>query len=174
MRPTYPPPHPALVVEPDADFAQALERILGDHGCEVASHVGSAVDAISVVRHVHPRIVVVTNELTGTTGVDALDGLRAESDVPGLPETILVTHDLALREHGLAAGAFAVVDRTDSDALDEAVGDVVHLLETGERRSKVDDRRAGEDRRQHQDWTKVTSERRSGEDRREGDRREGG
>ncbi len=99
-----------------------------------------------------------------------MSGVEVTEDLTRLErrvEVILLTTDVSLEPLGLAAGAFAVVPRGDSETLETALGALGEWLGGGERR-KGGDRRSGLDRREHQDWSKVFSERRSGDDRRQG------
>ena len=64
------------------------------------------------------------------------------------------------------AGAFELAGKGDVEMLARIIAEVHELIVTGERRT-ARDRRNGQ-RRQRQDWSKVTHERRSGDDRRGG------
>lgn len=161
----------ALVCASDLVERRAMVAAATDAGFEILEEVDNAARAIQLAPLLRPTLVLLANELYGMLGVEAVAPLRedpSEADLP--PEILLVSADQGVRADAYAAGALVVVPRDDSAAMAEGLGDVRHLLETGERRGGAD-RRAGEDRRQVQDWSKVTRERRSGEDRRKGPRR---
>jgi DNA-binding response OmpR family regulator len=158
-------PLTVLVCDSDPFAARTFGQIAADRGFEVCTPAENGAQLLDLLTVVHPSLVIVTNELYGMSGMDVLD---AVAHLDGGPEVILVTSDERARRdaEGLA---LAVADRYDVEELHAAINLAKHLFETGERRTKTD-RRSGIDRRQHQDWSKVTKERRV-EQRRKGPRR---
>lgn len=161
----------ALVCASDLVERRAMVVAARDAGFEVLDEVDNAARAIQMAPLLRPTFVLIANELYGMLGADAVRELRSitsEADLP--PEVVLVSADQGVREQAIDDGAHAVIPRDNPEALTRVVDEVKVLLETGERRGRAD-RRSGEDRRQVQDWSKVTRERRSGDDRRHGERR---
>ncbi len=144
-----------------------VTRAAKDAGFEVLEQADNAARALQLYPF-HPASLVITSqELPGMSGLEALADFR-RLDNP--PEVIIITADTSIRQQGRDEGAFAVIERGDTEALSRALADARYLFETGERR-RSSDRRSGEDRRKKQDWSKVTIERRSGVDRRQQNRR---
>jgi CheY-like chemotaxis protein len=158
----------ALICDSDPMRASLLHRLAQEGGFEVLPEATTAVEALDMAEHLSPHTVLMTHELLGMSGVEAAAEMRQRSDPP---EVVLLTADVSLEDDPRAVGAFAVVDRNDIAAIEDAVDRVRHWLTSGERRTGSD-RRTGEERRREQDWSKVHSERRGGEDRRKGPRRE--
>lgn len=161
----------ALICASDLVERRAMVVAARDAGFEVLDEVDNAARAIQLAPMLKPTFVLIANELYGMLGADAVRELRsisAEADLP--PEVVLVSADQGVREQAIDDGAHAVIPRDNPEALGRVVDEVKVLLETGERRGRAD-RRSGDDRRQVQDWSKVTRERRSGDDRRHGERR---
>jgi two-component system response regulator MprA len=91
-----------LVVEDDAEIADALRRTLRQEGHEVRS-AGDGVEALEVAEEFIPDLVVLDLGLPKLDGVEVLRRLRAESDVPILILTARTeTED---RVEGLDTGA---------------------------------------------------------------------
>ena len=156
-----------LICEDDELELAALNRAATDAGFEIVGTARHAVELLQLVQIHQPDAALVRNEISGVSGLEVTEDLsRMEPRV----EVILLTTDVSLEPLGLAAGAFAVVIRRDSEMLVAALGALGEWLDGGERR-KGGDRRSGLDRRELQDWSKVFSERRSGEDRRREARR---
>lgn len=165
-----PRPLTAIVCDPDPFTRGATARLAREAGFEVLAEIGYAVDAAHGAETARPSLVILLHEQSGFTGLEAIEEVRAAvPDAP--PEVVLLTSDLALEERAFDRGASAIARRTDPEMIERVLAEVRHLLETGERRNQAD-RRSGVERRQVQDWSKVTHERRSGEDRRKGLRRE--
>lgn len=166
------PTRPLTVLVCDSDLVAraAYARSAAAAGFEVLEQADNAARALQLYPF-HPASLVITSqELFGMSGLEALSEFR-RLDNP--PEVMIITADMSIRDQARAAGAFAVIERGDPDALNRALSEARYLFETGERR-KSGDRRSGTDRRQKQDWTKVTIERRSGIDRRQQSRRRAG
>jgi DNA-binding NtrC family response regulator len=163
-------PLTVLVCDGDPITRAAYARAAEAAGFEVLEHAENAARALQLYPF-HPASLIITSqELPGMSGLEALGEFRRLDDPP---EVMIITADMSIRDLGLADGAFAVIEWRDPDALNRALSEARHLFETGERR-KRSDRRSGVDRRQKQDWTKVTIERRSGIDRRQQSRRRDG
>jgi len=159
--------HRILLCDDDELELAALKRAATDAAFEVVDTASNGVELLQLAQVHQPDAALVRNELYGMSGVEVTaDLVNLERRV----EVVLLTNDVSLEPHGLAAGAFAVITRGDVDALERALGTLREWLSGGERRRGAD-RRSGADRRQAQDWSKVFSERRSGEDRRKGPRR---
>lgn len=163
-------PLTAIVCDPDPFTRAGTALLARDAGFDVLAEIAYAVDAAHNTEMVRPSLVLILHEQSGLAGLDAIAEIRAAvPDAP--PEVVLLTSDVAVRDRALDHGAFAIAIRTEPEMIERVLGEVRHLLETGERRM-TGDRRSGDDRRVAQDWTKVTQERRSGGDRRKGLRRE--
>jgi DNA-binding NarL/FixJ family response regulator len=156
-----------LICDDDELELAVLKRAAADAGFEVVDTARHAIELLQLVQVHQPEAAIVRNEVYGVSGLEVTEDLsRLEQRV----EVILVTTDVSLEPLGLAAGAFAVVLRRDSEMLETALGALGEWLGGGERRMGTD-RRSGMDRRELQDWSKVFSERRSDVDRRKGPRR---
>jgi DNA-binding NarL/FixJ family response regulator len=163
-------PLTAIVCDPDPFTRAGTAALARDAGFDVLAEIVHSVDAARQVQMASPSLVIILHEQAGVTGLDAIAELRAtDPDQP--PEVVLLTSDLSIQDRAMAVGGFGVARRTDPEMIERVLGEVRHLLETGERRSSSD-RRSGTDRRVAQDWSKVTQQRRSGTDRRKGLRRE--
>lgn len=163
-------PLTAIVCDPDPYTRSSTTVLTRDAGFEVLAEFAFSVDAARQAEVVGPSLVLMVNEQSGVTGIEAIEEIRA-TNPSNPPEVVLLTSDLSISDHAAELGAFAVARRTDPEMVERVLDEVRHLLETGERRSS-DDRRSGADRRTAQDWSKVTQQRRSGQDRRAGLRRE--
>jgi DNA-binding response OmpR family regulator len=155
-----------MVCDSDPLVSRTFGQLAADRGFEVCTPAANGAQLLDLIDVVHPSLVIVSNELPGMSGLEVLTSVRRLDDGP---ELVLVTTDEGATAEAMAGGALAVADRYDLDQLEAAVDEAKVLFETGERR-KVADRRSGQDRRQHQDWSKVISERRV-EERRQGPRR---
>lgn len=157
----------AMVGDPDELRRSALRAATAAAGFHVEFDSANPVDVLDQCGIAHPSLVLTGYAYFGMSGMELAERILA-TETP--PVVVLVLDDMALRERALEAGCFAVAPAGDADALDRVLAEAQHFLTTGERRAG-DERRRGGDRRQHQDWSKVTQERRSGDDRRTGDRR---
>lgn len=152
----------AIVCDGEPDTRSVVVRLAEDAGYEVVGAVDTAPDAIALTRMLQPQLVVIDQDLPYLTGLAVLPQLKEASPST---EVLLLTRDETLRDVAMEAGAFGVVYRTRLSELSGALGRAREFLETADERP-AGERRTGKDRRQHQDWNKVTSERRRGEDRR--------
>lgn len=160
-------PLTAVVCDSDGVARAALSNETQKAGFEVLETADNGPRVLQLLEFLHPSLVVITNELFGMSGLEVVELISRMEDHP---EAILISTDENVRNEAREFSVIGVPPRGDLDALERCVNDAKHLFETGERRSKHD-RRSGVDRRQNQDWSKVTTERRSGEERRKGARR---
>jgi DNA-binding response OmpR family regulator len=158
-------PLTVLVCDSDPLVSRTFGQVAADQGFEVCTPAENGAQLLDLLSVVHPSLVIVTNELHGMTGTEVLEVIAGTD---GGPEVILVTSDERARDEAQGV-ALAVADRFDVEELQAAINLAKYLFETGERRTRAD-RRSGTDRRQQQDWSKVTHERRV-EQRRKGPRR---
>ena len=161
-------PLKAIICDLDPWLGHATRTLVEAAGFEVVGEAPNAVEAIRITKLLQPTFVIITLEQSGLSGLEAIPDLRAGDDPP---EVVLLANDDSAREAAKKRGAFELAVRGENEMLERLLEEVRELLETGERR-KSRDRRSGEERRQVQDWSKVTIERRSGTDRRGGLRRE--
>jgi len=165
----------AVICDPDLLNQAALAHAAERAGFEVVERVENGPRALASVERLAPSLLLLANELSGMLGEEVVRLLRgpdphAHSTEPEV-EIVLVGTDPSMRDRAMADGASAVVPRGNVEALDRVLAEIRTYLETGERRTSAD-RRAGEERRRGQDWSKVTSERRGGDDRRNAGRRD--
>jgi DNA-binding NarL/FixJ family response regulator len=163
-------PLTAIVCDPDPFTRTSTAQLARQAGFDVLAEIAYAVDAAHNTEMARPSLVIVVHEQAGFSGLDAIGEIRAATpDAPA--EVLLLTSDGSVRDRAIDHGAFGIALRTEPEMIERVLGEIRHLLETGERRM-TNDRRSGDDRRQTQDWSKVTQERRGGVDRRKGLRRE--
>ncbi len=155
-------PLKAIICDSDAWELRALEPIVRDAGFDIVGEASHAIDAIRLTGYLRPTLVLISHEQSGLSGLEAISELRQGDDPP---EVILLALDPTGREPAKDAGAFELAVKGEAAMLARMLAEVRVLLETGERR-KTNDRRSEPNRREAQDWSKVTHERRSGTDRR--------
>jgi two-component system OmpR family response regulator len=153
-------PRRAVVADAEPDTLQIVSRAVEEAGYEVITATGNGPDTIAVVTEFRPDLLVLDVDLPYLSGLDALTEIKAAS-----PETevLILTRDESLHDRATGSGAFGVVYKTRLTELAGALGRVTAFLDSDR---SPGERRTGSDRRQAQDWNKVTSERRQG-DRRE-------
>lgn len=165
MTPPDDPSHTALVCLNEPEARSLVLRLADEAGFEVVGAVDKAIDAIDLAAMVHPTVVLLDQELPGMNGLEAIPEIReAEPEA----EVLLITRDERLHDEAMRAGAFGVVYKSRLPELSGALRRVTEFIESTPERGPSE-RRTGKDRRQQQDWSRVTSERRSGEDRRHDD-----
>ena len=108
MRPT------AVVCDDDYAARQVAAFELRDAGYDVVAEVALATDLLAVVGALRPALVVVDVSLMGMTGIEAIPDIRRLS--PASSVVVFSAFDSA-REAALAAGADAVVDKTEVEDL---------------------------------------------------------
>jgi len=160
-------PLTAIVCDYDPLWLPAAVARVRDAGFEVLVDTISVVDAIRWSDYLKPTLVVVTNEHSGLTALQALDDFKKQQH---RPEVLVLSTSEVDRQFFIDNGALLLAGRFDNDGFDRALAEAKDYLITGERRKKSD-RRQLTDRRVEQDWRMVTKERRSGIDRRGIDRR---
>ncbi len=171
-------PLDAIICDPDAWSVRGIKPLVTAAGFEVVGEVGNAIEVIRLSELLHPALVILSLELGGISGLEAVHDLRRRAPVsstPGdeidPPEVIMISNDDAARAAAKEAGAFDLAVKGQAAMLERLLDEVRELIETGERRLATD-RRSGDERREKQDWSKVTQERRDGTDRRGKLRRE--
>lgn len=158
----------ALICDRDRWSMRATAEVVEAAGFEIIGEAENAVEALRLNELLRPALIVITNEQTGMSGLEAIPELFAVDDPP---EIVLLSMDDSARDTAKFSGAYELALVGDTPMLERMLAEIGEILDTGERRSS-NDRRSGEDRRQKQDWSKVTTERRSGTDRRRSMRRE--
>lgn len=142
-----------------SNHGSLIERLVIDAGFDVVGQAEFAVNAEHLVSHYTPDIVVVENELTGITGVEAMPNLHAAS--PDSQFVLIVAEDWTPSNRG-EVGAFSVLTRERLDELGSELGALDEWLHNqAEGNGGEPERRSGRDRRVRQDWTKVGWERRA-------------
>jgi AmiR/NasT family two-component response regulator len=159
--------HTVLVAHHDALKRALLSKAALAAGLRDVGEVETFTDLLAMVGLVHPDIVVADRRTPGL-GLDEI-GELARTAAPGV--IVVVTDEPPTAGTIRGAGAVAVATDGDHDSLVEALDRAVVSLSA--ERGIGAGRRSGEDRRKHQDWSKVTSERRAGDRREDGDRRDG-
>ncbi len=134
-------------------------------GYELVGSAASALDALQLTSMTHPDLLVIDNALPTQPGIEWIPEFREL--VPDAA-IILIANDPGIRERAHETGVLGVVYRKQLTELDGTLNRAHRWLTNPETRQPFE-RRAGGDRRQQQDWTKVTHERRTGEERRERD-----
>jgi DNA-binding NarL/FixJ family response regulator len=152
----------AIVCASDAMVRTAASTAVEQEGYRLAGQVGSGPDAISLAELIKPDLLVIDNDLHGQPGVEWVPELR---ETLPLAAILLIANDEHIRERAMEYGAFGVVYRTQLTELNGALQRARAWLDDPELHG-TGERRTGKDRRQGQDWSRVTSERRRGGDRR--------
>lgn len=108
----------ALVCDDDPMVRRVVSGLLTSLGYEVVAEVDLATDAVRVVELAKPDLVVLDVALMGLSGIEAIPTIRSIS-----PDSRIVVFSAfdTVREDALAAGAVAVVDKSDPSALEEAL-----------------------------------------------------
>ncbi|HYD00387.1 MAG TPA: response regulator [Phycisphaerales bacterium] len=70
-----------VVVDDDADIAEAMEAALSAEGAEVTT-VSNGNDAVTVITEQRPRVVVLDMMLPGRSGFLVLEKIKGEADSP--------------------------------------------------------------------------------------------
>ena len=140
-----------------ATHIEAFEPLVRKAGYEVKGVANTLVNGERLVEFFTPDVVLVENNLTGEQGWSGLARLATIS--PSSKPMLVVADHWTPNDVG-ATGAFAVVRRDDPRAITDCLHDIdswitIHLADGND-----SDRRAGRDRRLHQDWSKVGWERR--------------
>lgn len=105
-----------LIVEDEANIAEAMTFILERAGWRVTSHADGA-DAVARIAEIRPDVVVLDVMLPNRSGYDILEDLRASDDMRDLPVLMLTAKGQAKdRDRALAAGASAFMTKPFSNA----------------------------------------------------------
>lgn len=154
-----------LVCASDHLIRETLSSAVQRCGYELVGSADSALDALELTSMTHPDLLVIDNALPTRPGIEWVPELRER--VPDAA-ILLIANDPGISERAHGMGVLGVVYRTEMTELDGALGRARRWLTDPETRQPFE-RRGGGDRRQGQDWTKVTHERRAGAERREHD-----
>jgi len=148
-----------------ATHGSLFDHLVEAAGLRVVGVSSTAVLGEKLVSLTHPDVIVLENELPGEQGIDSLGYLRHAS--PG-SEVILVVPDGLVDVDLARADTFAVLPKS-------RLADLAPLLEALD--SRMDgrrvaarartERRSGNDRREHQDWSKIGWDKRRSTDRRQ-------
>ncbi|MBR9764717.1 MAG: response regulator [Rhodobacteraceae bacterium] len=115
-----------LVIEDEPNIIEAISFILSRDGWRVASH-SNGVDAVAVVEHRKPDLVILDVMLPGRSGYDILRELRAKEGTGQLPVLMLTargqTKDRALAEE-IGASRFMSKPFSNAEVL-EAVNALI-------------------------------------------------
>lgn len=107
-----------LLIEDDANIAEALRFILSRAGWQVA-HLLHGIGAVDAVRNVRPRLVVLDLMLPGRSGAEILAKLRADAELSATPVLMLTARGQAQE---MAPGADAYLAKPfANDELREVV-----------------------------------------------------
>ncbi len=140
-----------------ATHIEVFEPLVVQAGYDVKGAANTIVNGERLVEFFTPDVILVENDLTGEQGWQGLTRLADAS--PGSKAMLVVADRWTPSDVG-ATGAFAVVPRDELAAITGCLHDIhswmtIHLAD-----GRLDDRRSGRDRRNHQDWSKVGWERR--------------
>jgi len=152
----------ALVCAADSMIRQTLASGVIQGGYELVGETDSGQATEELAKLVQPDLILIDNELPWRPGVEWVATL---ADDHPLAAIFLIANDASIRDRAVTQGAFGVVYRYQLSELAGALGRA-HAWLSDDTRRQVGERRTGRDRRQRQEWSKVTTERRSGGDRR--------
>ena len=158
-----PKPLRAMICDGDVWIRRTLGTIAEEAGFEVIAEAANVIGALREISYVQPTLVVITFDSLAMNPLSIL----SELNHPGGDRMIvLVSQDLSTEERAHDAGVFAVAPQGDANRLEEILTAAAERLRSGDRSSFVD-RRTRAERRQTQDWSKVTMQRRGSDGRRE-------
>jgi DNA-binding NarL/FixJ family response regulator len=146
----------ALICDHDATLRRTLGGFSEDAGFEVVAEVDNVIEALQILAATRATLVLLTAESLATNPMAIVAELR-QGDPPA--EVILLAPEDSSRDQALELGLFDLTLHGDAEALVEALSAVALILRTGERRRRPE-RRTGTERRERQDWSKVTAQRR--------------
>lgn len=152
--------HDVLVVDSDPRWATAIEkRVTAHQRFEVVAVTGMVAHAVDLLERFQPSAIMLAVELSGTSGLEAIPIFRRiDPDC----EIILLSQGSNARELASQFGCFGSVSKfRAAQEFDGVVNRLATFLDQPPTDAKQ--RRTGEDRRQEQEWNKVTSERRNNE-----------
>lgn len=160
-------PCTALICDYDPTWLSITKVQVRDAGFEVVGDASTVVGALQLSMILEPSLVIVTNEHSGLTGLEAIEDFRNQAH---RPEVLVLSTSEIDRHVFLERGAFLLVGRFDVEAFADALVEIREFLISGERRTRSE-RRNPADRRVEQNWGAVSSERRHQGSRRVGGRR---
>lgn len=159
-----------MILCEDDDLARSIVRhASGEAGLQIIAEASSGPELTSLVSRDHPDAVLIRHELAMESGADVARGMLASADAPRI---VLLSPDPAAEHLAQSIGAFGAATPYDTESMVEILSSLRDQILTGNRR-EGSERRAGQDRRVEQDWSKVFAERRGDSDRRRQDRRSG-
>ena len=82
-----------LIVEDDEDLARVLTALLASHGLNVV-HVSTVAEAVIRGREIRPQVIVVDLDLPDGDGTDAIEQLRAGSDLGDAAVVVYTAADM--------------------------------------------------------------------------------
>ncbi|MFP5326912.1 MAG: response regulator transcription factor [Acidimicrobiia bacterium] len=117
-----PPTMRALVCDDDPLTRQVVSDLLTDNGFDVLAELETAPPVIELARSIQPEVVVLDVSLMGMTGIEAIPAVREAA--PDCSIIVFSAFD-SVRSEALAAGAAAVVDKTQPDELQRVLAEIV-------------------------------------------------
>jgi DNA-binding NarL/FixJ family response regulator len=115
-----------FIVDDSKAVRDRLVSMLSElEGIEVVGQAGNAAEAISGIRRLRPRVVVLDIQMPGGSGIEVLRAIKREA--PPTVVVMLTNHTLAqYREKCMELGADYFLDKTrDLDKLTEIFQDLV-------------------------------------------------
>lgn len=112
----------ALVCDDDPLTRQVVSDLLTDNGFDVLAELETAPPVIELARSIQPEVVVLDVSLMGMTGIEAIPAVREAA--PDCSIIVFSAFD-SVRSEALAAGAAAVVDKTQPDELQRVLAEIV-------------------------------------------------
>jgi len=115
-----------LIVDDHPIVRQGYALLIGSEpDLEVCGNVGTAAEALELVKPARPDLAIVDITLRGGSGIDLLNDLRERS--PSLKILIVSAHDeLLYAERAIDAGAMGYVNKTEAaETLVEAIRTVI-------------------------------------------------
>ncbi len=116
-----------LLIEDEANIAEALQFILTRDGWQVTTHADGAT-ALARVRTLRPDVLVLDVMLPGLSGYEILDGLRADPLLADLPVLILTARGQE-QERAIAAARGATMFMTKPFANADILASLRQLVE---------------------------------------------
>lgn len=116
-----------LLIEDEANIAEALQFILTRDGWQVTTHIDGTT-ALARVRALRPDVLVLDVMLPGLSGYEILDGLRADPLLADLPVLILTARGQE-QERAIAAARGATMFMTKPFANADILASMRKLME---------------------------------------------
>jgi CheY-like chemotaxis protein len=105
-----------LIVEDHADTRAALVRVVSMAGYE-AVPAGCGEDALAVLKHRKPRLVILDCGLPDIEGLEVFRAIRSDRRLDGTRVLMFSAYDGSKRDEALAAGVDAYVLKASLDLL---------------------------------------------------------